>query len=79
MVNAHMNLGALLHIQVSVVVCVSVFCIRFLKYSILLLQKNYVEARRYYEKALTLDPGNKMVADNLAKLERLEQQTLHNI
>ena len=75
MVNAHMNLGALLHIQVSCSVCFSVRCMLVF---ILLFQKNYVEARRYYEKALTLDPGNKMVTDNLAKLERLEQQTLHN-
>lgn len=46
-----------------------------MSFVLILLQKNYVEARRHYERALSLDPGNKMVTENLAKLKRLEQST----
>ena len=33
------------------------------------VQKSYAEARRHYERALALDPGNQMVMDNLKKLD----------
>ena len=38
------------------------------------LQKKYAEARVYYEKALSLDPGNRLVTENLAKLNRVHKQ-----
>ena len=47
----------------------------YLQYMYFILQKRYGEARIYYNKALALDPGNKMVSDNLAKLNRIENSS----
>ena len=37
------------------------------------LQKDYKGARQQYEAVLGLEPGNKIVMENLNKLERLER------
>nr|XP_033809118.1 protein O-mannosyl-transferase TMTC1 [Geotrypetes seraphini] len=38
------------------------------------MKGNYIFARDYYEKALLLVPSNKLLKENLAKLDRLEKQ-----
>lgn len=40
--------------------------------SFFFLQKNYQAARKEYEAALKLDPDNKLLQENLRKLERAE-------
>lgn len=41
---------------------------------VLLLQGDYAAARMYYERALLLSPGSKLLKENLAKLDRLEKK-----
>ncbi|XP_069484632.1 protein O-mannosyl-transferase TMTC1 [Ambystoma mexicanum] len=38
------------------------------------IKGDYIAARRYYEKALTLVPNSKLLKENLAKLDRLEKR-----
>ncbi|MBN3295267.1 TMTC1 protein, partial [Amia calva] len=38
------------------------------------IKGDYVAARKYYEKALQLSPGSKLLKENLAKLDRLEKK-----
>lgn len=38
------------------------------------LQGDYAAARQYYQRALILTPGSKLLKDNLAKLDRLERR-----
>lgn len=40
----------------------------------LFLQGDYVAARTYYQRALLLSPGSKLLKENLAKLDRLEKK-----
>lgn len=38
------------------------------------VQGDYAAARMYYERALLLSPGSKLLKENLAKLDRLERR-----
>lgn len=40
----------------------------------LCLQGDYAAARMYYQRALLLNPGSKLLKENLAKLDRLERR-----
>lgn len=40
------------------------------------IKGDYAAARRYYEKALSLSPGSKLLKENLAKLDRLERRSM---
>lgn len=46
-------------------ICVTVF---------LCVQGDYAAARMYYQRALLLSPGSKLLKENLAKLDRLERR-----
>ena len=71
----------MLSFQVNILVCVCLKCACVYYYLvtcecigfIIIMQKKYAEARQYYEKALSLDPGNKLVTENLAKLDRIHK------
>lgn len=39
------------------------------------IKGDYAAARRFYEKALALSPGSKLLKENLAKLDRLERKS----
>ena len=39
-----------------------------------LFQGDYAAARMYYQRALLLSPGSKLLKENLAKLDRLEKK-----
>lgn len=38
------------------------------------MQGDYAAARMYYQRALLLSPGSKLLKENLAKLDRLERR-----
>lgn len=38
------------------------------------VQGDYAAARMYYQRALLLSPGSKLLKENLAKLDRLERR-----
>lgn len=40
----------------------------------LCVQGDYAAARMYYQRALLLSPGSKLLKENLAKLDRLERR-----